>query len=406
MWIIMVILAGVYFQPIVSVTSVEVNKPVMVEEFLERLGQTLHLKKDESQSYNKEFLNAKIILEGEEWKGNTYLTRTVAAQLINRADEMKNGKKHNEKVYDKIVKYKRIADLGKIQKDKRKDVIKSFLKGIMIGERRGAYSHSRYFLGDDYITSKEVNIIINRLMNKKLRRKLSPDGQLIRTTGLPKNYRDFPYILDSFPNKYYERKFDYQYYIDKLKEYKDYVRPVNIRKTKFKNWDKEYDINRIFDMYLDKWILKVQVNLNQRFNIDYRTISKNRTWLNTTRNTYYMFENGEGNEPRTKEIMEYIKKVKKNKTIIKGTVALDSSSIYKSVVGYILRARVRFKVVEASSLSLEASNLIYGNTVYIKGIKKGIWIEKFFDIAVGTSNGYSLGKDYAIIENDLYQLEE
>lgn len=51
--------------------------------------------------------------------------------------------------------------------------------------------------------------MMNRLKNKGKRFKLSYDGQVLRIINLPKNYKDYPYILASFPNSYYEKKMWY-----------------------------------------------------------------------------------------------------------------------------------------------------------------------------------------------------
>lgn len=48
--------------------------------------------------------------------------------------------------------------------------------------------------------------MMNRLKNKGKRFKLSYDGQVLRIINLPKNYKDYPYILASFPNSYYEKE--------------------------------------------------------------------------------------------------------------------------------------------------------------------------------------------------------
>lgn len=41
---------------------------------------------------------------------------------------------------------------------------------------------------------------------------MSEDGQKIRTRNLPQNAEDFPYILEAYPNEFYEVMFDFMNY--------------------------------------------------------------------------------------------------------------------------------------------------------------------------------------------------
>ena len=79
----------------------------------------------------------------------------------------------------------------------------------MVGKSDGTYSSTRKFLPKTKITKGEAKKMINRLKNKGKRFKLSYDGQVLRIINLPKNYKDYPYILASFPNSYYEKKMWY-----------------------------------------------------------------------------------------------------------------------------------------------------------------------------------------------------
>lgn len=367
--------------------------------FLNLLGKKMELEKDESNSYEGATLKAGILLEEEGWKMESILTKAEAAVLVNRADEFLNGKKFKRERYDNILKYKRIKDLKEIDKEKKKDLVKAYMKGIMVGRSNGTYSSNRSLNGNNEFTKKEANIVLKRLLDKKKRKKLSLDGQVLRTTKLPKNYKNFSYILESYPNKYYETSFNYEYYVSELKEGKHFEKPVNMNKSTYSSWSGDFKMQDILNAYLDRWVEKVETNLTQRFNVNYKTIGKE--WLNKTRNTYYLFGDAESDEPKSKDIKKYIKKVRQNKTIIIGVVSVDRSSLYESVMCYYLRARVKFKIISANTIPKDQNELIYGNRVSIDNLRKGVWMERIFDIGIGSRNLGSTGRDFAVVRDNV-----
>lgn len=246
-------------------------------------------------------------------------------------------------------------------------------------------------MGDDKAPDRE----------SQKRLKLSPDGQLIRTTKLPANYKKFPYILASYPNSYYLGKFDYEWYEGKQVEGKDYINPSGINKSRFINWKTSYPFTEIREKYEEEWKNCILTNLKTRFNVDYRKVSKDYEWINQLRNTYYLYNDPEMDLRKTREIEEYVKEIKKNKVIIKGTVDVDSSTLYHSVFGYFMRAHIKFKVVSAEKIPEDQTKLIFGGHVNFRNLKKGVWKEAIVDIGLGTANAYSDGYDYAVVEDTL-----
>lgn len=140
-------------------------------------------------------LESGILLKEEKFLLKKKVTKADAAVYGNRADELLNGTTFNAALCKQISTKKRISDLSKIEEEKRSAVIKMFSKGIMVGESNGAYAQSRSFHGDEYLTTSATNTIATRIQDKSKRKVLSRDGQLTRTTKLPKNYKDFEYIL-------------------------------------------------------------------------------------------------------------------------------------------------------------------------------------------------------------------
>lgn len=94
--------------------------------------------------------------------------------------------------------FNRISDIKKADDKYKESLYKCFTKGIMVGKSNGTFSSTRKFLPKTKITKDEAKKMINRLKNKGKRFKLSYDGQVLRIINLPKNYKDYPYILASF----------------------------------------------------------------------------------------------------------------------------------------------------------------------------------------------------------------
>ncbi len=327
-------------------------------------------------------------------------TRAEAAVWVCREME-KRGEGVQEELLERIREDRRISDLGQIKKKNQEEVLLAYHWGIMGGFSNGAYSKNRRFLGNQKITKKEWTEIKKRIENPKKRFVLSPDGQLCRTTRLPANSKKFPYILDSYPNSYYEGTFDYEWYEGKLKEGGDYINPSGMADAEFTNWKTSYPLEKIRGEYEKAWKQCIRQNLETRLNVDYRKIDRDYHWLNRLRNTYFISHDPEQDLKITKEIEDYIEKVKKNQVIIKGTVDLDSSTLYKSLHGYFMRTHIKFKIVSANQMPAKQTDLIFGEHIYFKGLKKGVWKEAVVDIGLGSANPYSDGRDFAVIMDNL-----
>lgn len=370
---------------------------VKVGTFIEQLVQAMKLDVDSSvqEPYLDAALKAGILKEDTFSNYNEFITRTEAAILLNKADEYLYEDKLDEKLY-KMVLEKRISDIKKIPKDKRKDVAEIVAKGIIKGSSNGKYIQNRSFKGEEYLTKSEAKVTLIRLMNQAKRAKLSPDGQLIRTTDLPKNADKFEYILECFPNSFYEKKFDYQLtkYYYKPEELRDYASPVRVYE-RMKIQPHRFDDNGRM-IYLYDWTGKAELNLAKRLNVDYRTIDKNNIWLNDLRSTYYIYKYAISNKRMTDDIQDYIKFVKKYKIIIESEIiALEPSTLYYSK-GYYLRVYAKFRV-KSPNFNLIKDDIIYGGYLSdVKPLIEGKWMECVFEIGVGSLNGNSQGDDYAV----------
>lgn len=370
---------------------------ITIKNYVIRLVNALKLDTTNKTYYEVAVENG-LLKESEKEKLNKNLSNQFAAVLTDRAEQIMLGDKYkyDKDLYKEIVSKNRISDMKKASNSCRTSIYKMFSKGIMIGFSNGKYKHTRSFKPRTNITLTEAKTVINRLITKSKRKKLSPDGQVIRTTNLPKNYKKYDYILESYPNFFYEYKFRYQLtrYYFKPVELVHYASPVRV-------FDRMNDPDVFQDgkmIYLDYWMNKVELNLKTRLNVDYRTIDN--TWLNNLRSTYFVFNEAKLDKDRTDDIKEYIKKVKKNKIIIKSSViAIEPSTMYYSN-GYWVRVYVKFKVSFAGT-KIKQEDLIYGNMIQLYNLKKGKWFDGVYDIKLATKNGRSDGSDYSVSDDSL-----
>ncbi len=370
---------------------------VKIETFIRQLVQAMKLDVDSTvkEPYIDAALKAGILKSDQFTDYEGYITTTDAAVLLNRADEYLNKSSLDEKLY-KAVLENRISDIKQIPKEKRGDVAKVVAKGIIKGYSNGKYIQNRSFKGNEYFTKTDAKVTLIRLMNPSKRAKLSPDGQLIRTTNLPKNADKYEYILECFPNSFYEKKFDYQRskYYYKPKELVDYASPDKVIGAM-----RSLTVEDGKMIYLDDWTNKVRLNLSTRLNVDYRTIEKNNTWLNNISSTYYLFERADLDKRLFDYIKEYIAFVKKNKVKIESEIiSVEPSTLYYST-GYYMRVYAKFKVTSPNFDKIKDDIIFYGYGSDTKPLKEGKWMECVFDVLLGTRNGNSTGRDYAVIED-------
>jgi hypothetical protein len=377
-----------------STVSAATSSRIKLYNFIKLTVEALGL--DVETTYLNAALKAGIVKEGDFSNYKKYTTRTDAAVILNRADEYLHGDTVDPELL-KLVLNSRISDIKKIDADKREAVAKIYAKGFMKGYSNGYYIKSREFRGNEYMTTAGAKNVISMLKNTKKRAKLSPDGQLIRTTNLPKNAKDYPYILETYPNSFYEMKFRYQrakFYFKPV-ELEHYASPARIRDMDLNN----VDLNK----YKDVWMQRVETNLKNRLNVDYRTI--NNKWINTLRSTYTQYGDTEHDKRITDAIKDYVKAVKKNKIVIQSKViSVEPSTLYK-FTGFYVRAYVKFKVTYSGN-NLTAENLILGTKIWMPKLKKDKWYEGVYDIQLGTINGSSNGSDYYITNDSLVDFED
>lgn len=346
-------------------------------------------------TYLNAALKAGIVKVGDFSDYSKYTTRTDAAVILNRADEYLHGDKVDADLLSLILS-SRISDINKINADKREAVAKIYAKGFIKGYSNGYYIKSREFRGSEYMTTGGAKSIVAMLKDTKKRAILSPDGQLIRTANLPKNAKMYPYILETYPNSFYDLKFSYQRgtYSWKPIEGFDYARPTRVTET-MKNIKTD---ETGMCIYVNDWIKKVEDNLKYRLNVDYRTIDN--TWLNNLRSTYFVANISTLDKEQTDQIKDYIKNVKKNKVVIKSSIiSVEPSTLYADISGYEVRAYVKFKISFPGDKKIQ-NDLFFGNTRFVD-LTRDQWFEGVYDIGITTRNIGSNGSDFAVGDDTL-----
>ena len=248
-----------------------------------------------------------------------------------------------------------------------------------------------------------------RLLEQKKRREISFDGQVIRTTNLPKNYKSFPYVLEGYPNSFYEMAFIYQRTMHSKKPVigDQYIPPVNMSDPKYMD---QYKFN-----LLKKGYSIVERNLWLKLNYDYRTCKKK--WREELAKTYCHPSGKEGYQSGLSSIKEYQKKAQKNHVILKAdVVTADPGTLhYSRVGGYYVRCYVKFKVISADFIptvkSQKQNEIVFGDDVTISGLKKNKSIAFCFDYCINTCRDVFSDKEivgiwWDMIGDEMYRVKQ
>ena len=298
-------------------------------------------------------------------------TNEIAAYLLNEADSAVNEgeNSYNYDLYGYVKYFNRISDIKKADDKYKESLYKCFTKGIMVGKSNGTYSSTRKFLPKTKITKDEAKKMINRLKNKGKRFKLSYDGQVLRIINLPKNYKDYPYILASFPNSYYEKKMWYT-------------------KQRTKNDKTPAQTAKILsDEDKDMICAKIKKNVELRLNVDYRKTFTSK-WKSDLMNTYI-------DTNKQKSVNAYIKAAKARKVVVSsGEVIVDPSSLWLREYGTTCYARVyvKFRVKSGkipSAKSKYQNEVIYGSYTGMKNLtsKKTVTFADEIECDLSYTNG-------------------
>lgn len=398
-FLVLLLLFTILASPNVEASSKYIKVSAFIKEIVIELD--LVVKGTSSKSYLNAAIDAGLVKEKDFESYCSYLTRTDAAVLLNRVDEYLYEKAIEDKLIDTMIE-KRISDINKVAKSKREAVASIMAKGIIKGYSNGYYIQNRAFKGSSKITKTGALEGLNLVLNPEKRAKISYDGMLIRTTDLPKNAKDYDYILACYPNKFYEKQFEFMLYenVDWRTISKDvYSYPSGMKNWKFKNNLQSWDFTIERDKHIDQWTAMVEEYLKLLFNVDYRTV--NEEWAKKVdkvliRSQYSTIENIK---------TYYYPAIKKHKVIIESKIiAVEPSTIYFDN-GYCMRAYVKYRI-KAKSFPTEHNQLIYSRFVLLDNLKSGAWREGIFDIRFGSTNGHTGDGSSFIMDSITFFVDE
>jgi hypothetical protein len=181
-------------------------------------------------------------------------------------------------------------------------------------------------------------------------------GRKIRTTNLPSNYKDYPYILEDVPNEMYEMK---------LRSYDSSSQtPVELLASVPEFKDKSN-----VDLTMDR----IRKHYALLLNVDYKTIDP--SWADEI----YQYRNqGVGH---LGDLQKYVQWVKDNQIEMEGYVDPEPSMIYNGGHEHLVRSKFKLRINHYN----EYKNLIYDRSFPSAHLDKGFWYEGVTDITVSTN---------------------
>ncbi|GIO36447.1 hypothetical protein J41TS12_13080 [Paenibacillus antibioticophila] len=143
-----------------------------------------------------------------------------------------------------------------------------------------------------------------------------PWGRAIRTTNLPKNYQDFPYIQEEWPNEMYNLNHEFKTIHSK-------ITPVQF--TDLRSWASSdvlvYNTDDVADRAED-----AEQYVNQLINVDYTKLDQ--AWMDKIK----ALTNPEGldwvDRQMDKMLKEYVASAKKNKVQVRGSATAEPSIMF------------------------------------------------------------------------------
>lgn len=135
------------------------------------------------------------------------ITRAAAGIILAKAD--RTLRISDRRYTDEQIKegMSMIADLKKIKKKaSQKLFAEAYMDGFFFGKKQADYVDARKLTPSSKLKASDAKKIYTMIGDLSKRYQLSPHYQMLRNTkkNLPKNKECYAYILDSYPNAYYE----------------------------------------------------------------------------------------------------------------------------------------------------------------------------------------------------------
>lgn len=402
-------------------TAYAAEKCVTRAEFLEMVVKELGIWTEQvfEQSYIDAALRSGVITKSTfSGKYDVALTRSDAAVVLVRADEYLNGVTVPDEVVQMVID-KRISDIGKVGKARQPFVAKCYYLGYIVGSSNGAYSTDRKFNPSGKFNKTTAELLVSRIKNKDKREGITRDGQVTRKTKLPSNADMYPYILDSYPNEYYDWEFRFMkherggkplYGTSEMLSIVNYAEPkdaVVYFETKG-YYDRILKAMPVWEDYITRYLYAV-------FNVDYRLIRDDNKWYQTVLETVYQY-GVELAMPRIeRRINEYISWMNQNKTVIEcDKVAFDMSTLYVDRGSKYIRVYVHYRINSAlktgqmdsaNENGISALAFTMDNWPDYDNVVLGKWRDGYYDIKVDEMNFNNYGIIEAVFSDYFYKIK-
>ncbi|MCR5428443.1 MAG: hypothetical protein K6F16_05570 [Lachnospiraceae bacterium] len=344
------------------------------------------------------------------------MTYKVALALLVKADSYLYGTKFSSA--DVKLAKSRISNIKKAGTTAYQEyVTKAFMLGLYVGTKDGYYKTTRTLKYGTTYTKSAATKLIAKLVDPSKRSGITDDYQVIRTTKLPKTADQYPYILENYPNAYYDTAWtnyggyvggtdpsdinNNTYYIMKNTDFNKrlqnkgaYYNPEEFLRYAAAG-DNECVVpseNRRLDS-LYKVLDEAIEFYTYAMNVDYRTIKSDKEWYKVM--SKYL---------STEDLDQYIESCIKNKTVVEcDVVAGDRSTLYRTDTArfkiYLHFRVVSDKVIESGYDPYEdelvpvltsMKNCSRMWLMYYMDYKVGNWIDYY--VSPGVGYGYKLSK--------------
>ncbi len=358
-----------------------------------------------AQEHNKQIDFAAFLNELRSGKKLTLsdVSRIVAGVLVQFGEDMPTDSKSKYILTDRLSLDDNVSDADAIY------LAQLYSKGLIKGDSIGTCCPKRSINSSEPIGKKEAKGIISRLFNENQRYRLTEDYQLIRidTASYPKFSDYYSYILEDYPNEYYDTVFNFMVnqavpenaLTNRLWKkygcttYKNYMTwdtafskiPYSARRNMLLNYDSK-DRLGIYSSYIfpheydkfAKWRNKKTGYLGMpltadgkqemadgaadfvmhALNVDYRTIDKDLDWQD------FMLKQN----ITVEELHDYISECKKDELIIECSfAAADKSAVYFDRTPFtfkfcegVVRVYAQYRIVNDNGKAFDGGNLSIG----------------------------------------------
>ena len=298
---------------------------------------------------------------------NSEMVKVVVGSILGTKDVsglvyMENSKSYENEEFVKYAESVGIIEKGSITKENESD------KARYGQTTETVYNAIKVILKSDDIDIKDNGksnlkkgqlnkLVIETVEKYNTLYKGSIEGTKIVTDEdkLPKNYEEYPYIIDSIPTEVYEMELQC------------------LSEERFMNPKKEYEKRGEVYSQIDSYLTKYY---NQILNVDYETINEQEFFNNIKDIVYYEYTND--------SMHDYIEYVKEHKIKLKGKIIPYLPIIYYDGEVNRVRAKIEFEVLSSNTdKNLLLPDIFNGDNIKYEGKK----FEFYIDIPMGAMLG-------------------